>query len=219
MKEALKILIIDDHPMIIDGYQKAILSQSQFTPNITSAKDCDEAITVLNRSKRQGPFDVVLIDVQIPASSDLKFTSGEDIALFIGAHFQETKIIILTMIDKATRIENMIKTIPHNGILIKSDISRSILIQAILKIMDGGLFYSKSVNKIAKRIIQNNDVLDEKDIKIIYYLSQGINTNKIPNYVLLSLSAVEKRKKYIKQFFDVNNDEELLVEAKKRGFL
>ncbi|MFT4684397.1 MAG: hypothetical protein ACI863_000999, partial [Flavobacteriales bacterium] len=37
--------------------------------------------------------------------------------------------------------------------------------------------------------------------------------------VLLSLSAVEKRKKYIKQFFDVNNDEELLVEAKKRGFL
>ncbi|MGK0448813.1 MAG: DNA-binding NarL/FixJ family response regulator, partial [Polaribacter sp.] len=99
MKEALKILIIDDHPMIIDGYQKAILSQSQFTPNITSAKDCDEAITVLNRSKRQGPFDVVLIDVQIPASSDLKFTSGEDIALFIGAHFQETKIIILTMID------------------------------------------------------------------------------------------------------------------------
>lgn len=219
MKEELKFLIIDDHPMIIDGYQKAIHSQNQFTPNILSAKNCDEAITQLNRSKNKGLFDFVLIDIQIPASSDKKFTSGEDIALFIGDHFQQAKIIILTMIDKATRIENMIKTIPHNSILIKSDVNKSILIEAISNIKEGELFYSKSVSKIAKRVIQENVYLDEKDVKIIYHLSRGVKTNQIPLHVSLSLSAIEKRKREIKLFFDVNNDEELLIEAKKRGFL
>ncbi|WKD85244.1 Transcriptional regulatory protein ComA [Polaribacter huanghezhanensis] len=219
MKEKLKILIIDDHPMIIEGYQKAISSQSQFTPNIISVNDCEETIAQLNKSKNQGAFDLVLVDIQIPSSRNMKFTSGEDIALYIGNHFKETKIIILTMINKATRLENMIKTIPHNGILIKSDVSKSILVQALFNVMDGGLFYSKSVSKIANRVIQNNDLLDEKNVKIIYHLSRGVKTNQIPEYISLSLSAVEKRKKYIKQFFDVENDEELLVEAKKRGFL
>lgn len=219
MKEGLKILIIDDHPMIIDGYQKAILSQSQFIPNIKSAKDCDKAIAQLNKSKNQGAFDLVLVDIQIPASRNMKFTSGEDIALFIGEHFKETKIIILTMINKATRIENMIKTIPHNGILDKSDVSKSVLIQALFNVVGGGLFYSKSVAKIANRIIQNDDFLDEQNVKIIYHLSRGVKTNQIPEYISLSLSAVEKRKKYIKQFFCVENDEELILEAKKRGFL
>lgn len=215
----MKILIIDDHPMIIDGYQKAIHSQNHFTPNIISANDCDEAIDQLNRSKSKGIFDFVLIDVQIPPSSDMKFTSGEDIALFIRDHFQNTKIIILTMIDKATRIENMINTIPHNGILIKSDVNKNILIEAFFNIMEGNIFYSKSVNKIANRILQGDYFLDEKDIQIIYHLSRGVKTNQIPEYISLSLSAIEKRKKDIRSYFDVNSDEELLIEAKKKGFL
>lgn len=219
MKEELKILIIDDHQMIIDGYQKAILSQNRFTTNILSAKDCDEAIRELNRSKNLGIFDLVLIDVQIPASSNMKFTSGEDIAVYIKDHFNETKVIFLTMIDKASRIENMINNIPHNGVLIKSDINKSLLIQAIFDVIDGHVFYSKTVERIYKRILKNNDILDEKSVKIIYHLSRGVKTNQLPEYISLSLSAIEKRKKFIKVYFNVNTDEELLLEAKKRGFL
>lgn len=219
MEKELKILIIDDHQMIIDGYKKALFSQGKFIPNIISAKNCDEAIAQLNISKSQGAFDFVLIDVQIPASRNMKYTSGDDIAIFIGQHFKKTKIIILTMIDKSTRIVSMIRKVPHNGILIKSDVNKDILIQAFYEILDGGLYYSKLVNKIANRIIQNDEVLDDKDIRLIYYLSKGVNTNRIPNHLLLSISAVEKRKKRIKIYFNVNNDEELIEEAKKRGYL
>lgn len=219
MKKEIKILIIDDHQLIIDGYKNAILSQNTFFPKIKSANNCDEAIFLLQNSKIEGVFDLVLIDIQIPASKDMKFTSGEDIALYIKKHFSYTKIVFLTMIDKAFRLENIINSIPHHGILIKSDVNKNILNKAFIDILNGELFYSKSVSKIANRIIKKNDILDDKDVKIIYYLSKGIKTKQIPIYLHLSLSAIEKRKKNLKLYFDAKNDEELLIEAKKNGFL
>jgi len=47
-----------------------------------------------------------------------------------------------------------------------------------------------------------------------------VKTKKLVEYIPLSLSAIEKRKNYIKQLFNVKGDDEhLLIEAKKRGFL
>lgn len=220
MRKQLNILILDDHPMIIEGYTRVLTSNKHYSLNIEIATNCDEALIAINKSASNKNFDIVFIDIQLPPSKDQLIISGEDISTVIKNKLPLAKIVILTMIDNPERMINIVKTTPHNGILIKSDITSKILLNAFDNILNNGLYYSKTVQEIINKKIANEDLLDEHNKKIIYYLSKGIKTKKLTDYIPLSLSAIEKRKSYIKQVLCVNGkDEELLIEAKKRGFI
>ena len=219
MKKELDILIIDDHHSIIEGYKNVLSKIKEYKLHILKANSCDQAVFTINKKKQSKPFDVVFIDIQLPSSKDGTITSGEDLALLIKKKFPRTKIIISTMFDSPDRLNNILKTVPHNGILIKSDSTAKIILKAFETTLQGNFFYSKTVQKIKNKIIINDELLDETNKKIIYHLSKGVKTKNLPNYISLSLSAIEKRKNYIKQLFNVNSDEQLLLEAKKRGFL
>lgn len=212
--------MIDDHPTIIEGYKKILSNKKDLKLQILSAKDCDQAIRQFNRAKTNEGFDVFFIDIQIPASSDGSLISGEDLALKAKENFPNAKIIILTMIDNVDRLQNIINTVPHDSILIKSDTTAKVLRFAFETVLKGEKYYSKTVKNLKNRIIQNDYILDENDMKILHHLSKGVKTKNLTQYIDLSLSAIEKRKKHIKLIFDVvGDDEKLLLEAKIRGFI
>jgi len=220
MIDKLNILMVDDHPMIIEGYIRVLTSNKKYELNIKVAINCDEAIDAICKSKQTQPFDMVFIDIQLPASKNKLITSGEDIAVIVKRELPKAKIVILTMVNNPIRINNILKTTPHNGVLIKSDITSKILLSAFDKIQKNNTFYSDEVKKLTSKSVTSEDVLDEHNKKIIYYLSKGVKTKKLTEYIPLSLSAIEKRKNFIKQKFSVTGeDEELLLEAKKRGFI
>mgnify|MGYP006897066443 CR=1 FL=1 len=52
-------------------------------------------------------------------------------------------------------------------------------------------------------------------------LSKGIKTKNLTEYIPLSLAAIEKRKRHLKEVFDVEKkgDESLLDQARNTGFL
>ncbi len=220
MKKELDILIIDDHHSIIEGYKNVLSKNKNYKLRILKANSCDQAIKAINKAKNSSPFDLIFIDIQLPSSQDGTITSGEDLAQIINKEFPQTKIIISTMFDSPQRLDNILKTIPHNSILIKSDSTAKIILKAFDTVLQGKSFYSKTVEKIKNKIISNHEVLDNYDRKIIYYLSKGVKTKNLIEHIPLSLSAIEKRKNHIKQLFNVNaGDEQLLIEAKKRGFI
>jgi len=220
MKRKLNILMIDDHPIIIEGYKKVLQSNKQNTLTVSTANNCDKAVSSIRKASKSKPFDIVFIDIQLPPSKDGTITSGEDLAIIVKKEFPKAKIVILTMFDNPHRLQNILQTIPHNGLLIKSDITSKLLLNAFDAILNNSTFYSETVQKLRHDYILNNDALDEYNRKIIYYLSKGVKTKNLTEHIPLSLSAIEKRKKLIKQLFNVNGgDEQLLIEAKKRGFI
>jgi DNA-binding NarL/FixJ family response regulator len=215
MKNELNILIIDDHHTIIDGYKNVLSKIKDYKLRILKANSCDQAIKAINNNT----FDVVFLDIQLPPSEDGSITSGKDLALLIRKEFSQTKIIISTMFDSPHLLMNILKTIPHNGILIKSDSTAKIILEAFKTILQGNSFYSKTVQDIMNKSILFDDSLDEYNKKIIYHIAKGVKTKNLTQEIPLSLSAIEKRKNYIKQLFNVNDDNELINEAKKRGFI
>lgn len=84
-------------------------------------------------------------------------------------------------------------------------------------------YYSSTVSKFfrSQSSSSGESVLDEVNKKIIYYLAKGLKTKDLPSHVHLSLSAVEKRKAEIVNIFGLEKSsvEEILKEAKKRGFI
>jgi len=220
MKNTINILMIDDHPTIIEGYKKILSYNTALKLHILIAKDCDQATRQINKAKINGGFDIFFIDIQIPASKDESLTSGEDLAVYAKEKFPNAKIVILTMIDSTERLQNIIYKVPHDGILIKSDTTAKILRHAFDTVLNDQKYYSKTVKKLKNSIIQNDYILDENDMKILHHLSKGVKTKNLVQHINLSLSAIEKRKKNIKLHFGIEGDSEtLLLEAKNRGFI
>jgi len=68
--------------------------------------------------------------------------------------------------------------------------------------------------------MEDKIAIDPTDLKIIELLSQGIRNKNLGHHLCLSNSAVEKRKQRLKAKFKiVGNDEDLLIEARKQGWI
>mgnify|MGYP000079544671 FL=1 len=224
MTEKIKILMIDDHPMIIEGYQNTLLFTKKENQEleIDIANNCDEAITYMDKSvESETPYNVLFVDISLPPSTDGSMSSGEDLAEYARNVLPKAKIIILTMFNESFRIHNIIKTIDPEGFLIKSDLTSSELASAFQAVLNNPPFYSGTVNSHIRKSITSDIVIDEKNRKILHLLSQGVKTKNLAAHLDISLSAVEKRKKQLKDLFDVQDgqDESLLEEARKKGFV
>jgi len=225
MNEVLKILMVDDHPMIIEGYQNTLLATKKEHQElkIDIAHDCDKAFELIKKASinQESVYDICFFDISLPASKDGLITSGEDLAKIAREYLPNAKVVILTMFNEAFRIINIIKEIDPEGFLIKSDLTSSELAEAFQHLLVNPPYYSSTVNNFLKTAVSSDIYLDDVNRKILHLLSQGIKTRSLKDYIDLSMSAIEKRKKHLKELFLVEDgkDETLLNEARKQGFL
>jgi hypothetical protein len=75
--------------------------------------------------------------------------------------------------------------------------------------------------KLLRSEISNDYLIDDIDRKIIHELSIGTRMKDLPNSVPLSITAIERRKRQIKQLFGVNSadDKDLILMARDKGFI
>ena len=220
----LRVLIVDDHPIIVEGYKNALLEldSDMFSLDIDTAINCDSGRDKICASKENNtPYQVVFLDVKLPPSQDGKILSGEDLGKFTKETLPEAKIVILTMFNDNFRIHNILKNVNPDGFLIKSDITSGELVRAFNIIIKDPPYYSHTVTKLLRAHFTSDMTLDDIDRSILFHLSKGVKTKNLPEHIPLSLAAIEKRKRHLKEVFgvDKNNDEQLFEEASKKGYI
>ena len=216
--------MVDDHPMIIEGYQNTLMATKNEDQElaIDIASTCDMANEMMIASlKHQNPYDILFVDIKLPPSKDGSITSGEDLAIIARKILPNAKVIILTMFNESYRIHNILKAINPDGFLIKSDLTSNELAKAFQSILINPPYYSSTVNGFVRQSITSDIYVDDKNRKILHLLSQGVKTKNLAEHLNLSLSAVEKRKKQLKEIFKIQDgqDESLISEARKKGFI
>lgn len=215
------ILIVDDHPFIIQGYKNAI---TRYNPNkyeffISEAKDCESAYNVITDPDTVS-FDIAFLDISMPPYEDEGLYSGEDLARLILEVMPNCKIILLTMFTEFLKIKTIIKTINPHGLVIKNDLTFDELLLAFDKVIKNEQYYSQSVLKMLDS--QENAVeIDLFDKQILFHLSKGTKTKDIPQYIPISLNAIEVRKLNLKVLLKVTegSDIDLVREARNIGLL
>lgn len=219
----MNILMVDDHPIIIEGYQNVLMGTKadDETLLIDTANNCDTAVIMIERASKGTHYDVCFFDISLPASEDGKYASGEDLALLAKKLLPNTKIVVLTMFNESFRIHNIIKEIDPDGFLIKSDLTSMELADAFQQIIKAPPYYSSTVNNYVKKTFTSEIYVDDVNRKILHLLSQGIKTKSLSEHIPLSTSALEKRKKHLKLLFSISDgkDETLLQEARDKGYL
>ena len=221
MKDLMNILIVDDHPFIIEAYKNAINKYSQQGQkfNVTQAGNCIAGYEHIVEATE--PFDIAFFDISMPEYAEKGIYSGEDLAMLIKTEMPECKIILLTMHTELLKINNIIKNINPGGLIIKNDLTFDELLFAFDKIIKNESYYSQTVIKLVGQAQYNNIELDVFDKQILFHLSKGVKTQDLPLYIPLSINAIEKRKLNIIEVLEVinGNDNDLIIMAKDKGVI
>jgi two-component system, NarL family, response regulator NreC len=218
----LNILMVDDHPSIIEGY-KIILSYNNlgYDLDIKAAHNCEEVYDIIINTKKKDAFDIVFLDYSLPGYPEKNLKNGEDLALLIRKNHPISKIVMLTSHTESLILYPIIKNVAPQGLLIKSDFSGEELLNAFDAIVDGKIYHSATVENSVKELLSKKIFLDNFNRQIISLLAQGIKTKNLPEYLNLSMSAIEKRKVQMRDYFCIKKgtDEDIIREAKKLGLI
>lgn len=225
MKQKLSVLIIEDHPMVSSVYQKTLeqvaKENEELDFKIDFAIDCDSAYEKLMKVAKKEGYDIIFLDINLPHSKDRKIRSGEDLGIKIKKILPEAKIIVSTTYYDGFRIQSIVKSIDPDGFLVKNDFDNQQLKEAIVKVIYEPPYYSNTVLQSFRKRISNEHILDEIDRLMLYELSIGTKMNELPDVLPMSIAGIEKRKRQLKEIFDVQNkgDRDLILKAKEKGFI
>lgn len=207
----MNVLLIDDHPMIMEGYI-SILNQPTFKYyKITSCEQFSKWI-------HKGIIpDIAVVDYSMPAFTQQNLHSGIDCAVLLKKYAPNCKIIMITGHEESIMLYNIYEQISLDALIVKSDFTPANFKQLIFHNIFELPYFSPVVKKAIKTI--RGTLLDSKNREILSYLSHGFKIIELQNFVSLSTSGVQKRIIKMLQEFNVSDYQELIVVAKKEGFL
>ena len=179
---AIRILIVDDHPMVRSGLQDFILTYDDLEL-VGEAQNGVEAVEFCATHD----VDVVLMDLVMP------IMDGSEATRRILALGKPVKIIALTSFHEQNLVEKAMKAGATSYLL--KNVTAQELVEAI-RAASGG--FSVLAPEATKALIQFNhtrhDVgfdLTEKEREILAFLVKGLSNQEISNQLHISISTVK----------------------------
>ena len=204
----IKVLIVDDHPMVLEG-MRSMLTQINFVDIVGTAANAYEAIELI---KAAAP-DIVITDINVPE------ISGIELTLKIKKEFPEIKVIAMSTFKERSYITQMIQN-GASGYLIKSA-SKEEIEEAILSVHEGKLYMSLDISLSAfdKQEINNVPILSSREKEVLDLIADGFTNRQIAEKLFLSLHTVDSHRKNLLTKFGINNTASLIKLAAKYNML
>jgi len=218
----MKILLVDDHPMTVDGYLSALTKDKSvlFAPVFTKAYDCEQAYNIILAAVDEGqPFNLVIMDEGLPQYGAKGIKSGSDLAQFVNKIMPNCKIIMITAHTEVLLIYNITKNIHPNGLVIKNEITPDNLLEIVREVIKGNQYQSPMVKNCIQEIWKKELMIEDYNRQILFYLSKGFKIKDIEQTMAISSSAVQKRILKMKKAFGISDETGLVKEAFRLGFI
>ena len=175
-----RILIADDHDVVREGLRRLLEAQ----PNcevVAEALDGKDAIAKAIETKP----DIAVIDYSLPMINGLQVTRQ------IRARSPKTEVLIFTMHDNETIIENVLRA-GARGYILKSDAKRYLL-AAIDALAAHKPFFSSQVTEelLISLTKQNKQEGTHRERQIVQLVAEGHSNKQIAPVLNISLKTVE----------------------------
>lgn len=148
MKQTVQLLMVDDHPFILQAYRNTLdrYKPDEYEIVSTSADSGKTGFETITGSPHL--FDVALLDISIPGYPEKNIESGLDLAFLLRERMPDCKVVLLTMHTEKMKFRYFADTIKPDGLVIKNDLTFEELLLAFEKILAGEKYYSESVLNI-----------------------------------------------------------------------
>jgi DNA-binding NarL/FixJ family response regulator len=207
MQANLNILIVDDHPLVLEGL-KSVLANNTNIATVGTATNALEAIDFLKKNRS----DIAFLDINLPE------ISGIELCKKITTDFPNVKCIALTTFAERSYISRMIQN-GAMGYLLKSS-SKEEIFEAIEKVSAGEYFMNVNLSETEKKDSEKKaPYLTIRELEVLKLIAEGLTNPQIADKLFVSTLTVNSHRKSLLMKFDVQNTALLIKNASGFGLV
>ncbi len=209
MPQKIKILLVDDHPLVREGLANLINRQ----PDLEICGEASNEPQALELVRTVQP-SVAIVDIS------LENGSGIELIKSIKEFHPAVKMLVLSMHDESLYAERALRA-GARGYIMKREAATKI-IQGIRDVMAGQLYVSENVTTmINEKFVAGGtaaggspvEQLSNRELEVFQLLGLGHNTRQIADHLHVGFKTVQAYCARIKVKLQLANATELLREA------
>ena len=209
MDEEVRILIVDDHPIVREGLSSIINLEADLVV-CGEAGDGESALDAIEDSKP----DLVLLDLSLPA------ISGFELIRRIKKRKARLPILVVSMHDEIFNAERALRA-GAVGYLMKAEATEHVIL-AIRRVLGGDVYVSeKMVSRMISRLVAGDvtaeaspvERLSDREFEVFELIGRGDATRRIAEELHLSVKTIETHRANIKHKLGLKDATELLIYA------
>jgi two-component system nitrate/nitrite response regulator NarL len=210
----IKLLLVDDHPIVLDGIKSHLCAQ----PDFEVVGDAANGQDALRKAKLTLP-DVVLMDISMPHMNGLEAMAN------LRKQVPNAKVLILTMHDSKEYIAQVVRS-GARGYLLK-DSSPAELVSAIKAVHGGEVYFSPSVSKVLIEEMADGNKrslnapapppLTDREREVLSLIAEGLLNKQIADRLGIGVRTIETHRERIMRKLDIHTVAGLTKYAIARG--
>lgn len=193
-----KILIVEDHPIVVEGLQKLI----QEKLNCQSCEIANTGNECMSAIQKSTP-DLILMDINLP---DI---SGIELCKKVKQNFPGIKVLALSSFKEKSYIQKMVEN-GASGYLLKNANPEEIII-GVHAVLDGQMYFDDEAEKIMTEQDNVNEILlTRREKEVLNMIAEGYTNSEIADKLFISVSTVDSHRKNMLMKMEVKNTAALI---------
>jgi DNA-binding NarL/FixJ family response regulator len=187
-----RIILVDDHNIVIDGLQ-SVLKSSDFEV-VGSASNGQEALHLINQ--KQDELDLILSDIDMPV------LNGTELCRIVKKQFPKIKVILLSMYNSPEIVKEVVAAEP-DGFILKNS-GKDELLLALSRVVNNIKFYSAEILPVIySQIIKHQEkqsalkLLSEREKEVLALIVQEYTSDQIAEKLSISKRTVDNHRLHI----------------------
>jgi len=209
MSQKIKVLLVDDHPLVREGLVN-LISQQADLQICGEAGNEPQALEIIRTVQPH----VAIVDISLESGSGIELIKS------IKAMFPAVAVLVLSMHDESLYAERALRA-GARGYVMKREAAKKV-IQAIRCVLAGQLYVSDKIAALmAEKFVEGRpaataspiEQLSNRELEVFQLLGLGNNTQQIADHLHVGFKTVQSYCARIKEKLKLANATELLREA------
>ena len=209
-----KIILADDHPLILTGIRSLIAQHQPGCEIVAEAHQVSELFKTL----QQHQCNLLITDFSMPGDSR---SDGLVMLQNLKRSYPGLSIIVLTQIQNAGILQALLQ-LGVSGILLKKAVI-SELSDAIRHVLSGQKYLGHSVKMLLAESGMVNPAqsqqLTPRESEVVRLLASGMSVTQVAEYLHRSVKTISTQKKSAMQRLGLHSDSALFQYAKEKGLV
>jgi DNA-binding NarL/FixJ family response regulator len=214
VKDKTRIVLADDHPIVLTGLRNLIESESDFTV-VGEATSGPEALKLI----REARPDIAIVDISMPGMSGIVLTRR------LTEEAPDIKILMLTLHEDRAYLRQALD-VGARGYVVKRSAAAN-LVSAVRSVIAGGTYIDPGiVNRVLNRSPAGNRVsiretrdLTDRETEVLKLSSLGLTNKEISYQIGVGVKSIETFKARGLAKLEIQSRADLLRYASQVGWL
>ncbi len=216
MTEKIRIVLADDHPIVLDGLRNLIRAE----PDFALVGEAASGLSALKIIREQRP-DVAVLDISMPE------LNGIVLSRRLAGEMPTLRLLVLTLHEDRAYLNQALEAGVRGYVLKRSAVEN--LVQAIRAVLVGGLYIDPAIvgrvfesKQVNKRLLARKGVapaLTDREADVLKMAALGFTNKEIASRLDVGVKSIETYKARGLEKLGLKTRAELVRYASGQGWL